>query len=107
MDAFPPQVATVEPDGGVLVGDDGSECAAEAVRVAALAEFEPQLAEPLAPGVDVTAAEVVWAVRHEGGMDVDDVLDRRTRIGLVEADRAAALPAARELVTKALAGVTV
>lgn len=79
----------------------------EAARVAALAEFEPQLAEPLAPGVDVTAAEVVWAVRHEGAMDVDDVLDRRTRIGLVEADRAAALPAARELVTKALAGVTV
>jgi glycerol-3-phosphate dehydrogenase len=36
---------------------------------------------------EVTAAEVVWAYRHEGALDADDVLDRRTRIGLVAADR--------------------
>jgi glycerol-3-phosphate dehydrogenase len=41
-------------------------------------------------------------VRHEGALDVDDLLDRRTRIGLVPADRAAALPVAREV----LAAVT-
>ena len=34
---------------------------------------------------------------HEGAVDVDDLLDRRTRVGLVPADRAAASrwPAAR------------
>lgn len=46
---------------------------------------------------DITAAEVVWAVRHEGALDADDVLDRRTRIGLVPAERAAAEPAVAAL----------
>jgi glycerol-3-phosphate dehydrogenase len=43
----------------------------------------------------VIGAELVWAVRHEGALDESDLLDRRTRIGLVAADREAALPAAR------------
>jgi glycerol-3-phosphate dehydrogenase len=47
------------------------------------------------PDVPVTEAELVWAVRHEGALDEDDLLDRRTRIGLVPADRAAALSSAR------------
>ncbi|MCP2262456.1 glycerol-3-phosphate dehydrogenase [Streptoalloteichus tenebrarius] len=84
-----------------LVGRYG----AESVRVAALAELDPALAEPVAPGMSVNAAEVVWAVRHEGALDVDDVLDRRTRLGLVPADRAAALPAVADLVDRTLAGV--
>jgi glycerol-3-phosphate dehydrogenase len=33
-------------------------------------------------------------VTHEGALDVDDLLDRRTRIGLVPADRSAAETAA-------------
>jgi glycerol-3-phosphate dehydrogenase len=37
----------------------------------------------------------VWAVRHEGALTEDDLLDRRTRIGLVAGDRAAALSSAR------------
>lgn len=77
----------------------------EALRLAALAELDPQLAEPVAPGLGVTAAEVVWAVRHEGALDPDDVLDRRTRIGLVAADRAAAEPRVTELVRRSLDGV--
>ncbi|NYH80284.1 glycerol-3-phosphate dehydrogenase [Actinopolyspora biskrensis] len=36
------------------------------------------------------------AVRHEGALDVDDLLDRRTRVGVVARDREAALPAGRE-----------
>jgi glycerol-3-phosphate dehydrogenase len=75
----------------------------EAARVAALAELDPDLGTPV--GVGVTAAEVVWAVRHEGALDVDDVLDRRTRIGLVPVDRAAAEPATRDLVRGSLAGL--
>ena len=53
--------------------------------------------DPLAPlveGLDVTRAEVEFSIAHEGALDADDILDRRTRIGLVEADRARALLAA-------------
>lgn len=49
---------------------------------------------PIADGIDVTHAELAFAVSHEGALDVDDLLDRRTRIGLVAADRERALPAA-------------
>ncbi len=45
----------------------------------------------------VTGAELRWAVRHEGALDVDDLLDRRTRIGLVATDRQRALPAAQAI----------
>ncbi|MBG0818057.1 glycerol-3-phosphate dehydrogenase/oxidase [Planomonospora sp. ID82291] len=65
----------------------------EAGAVRALMARDPALAEPLPTGV--TGAELVWAVRHEGALDAADLLDRRTRIGLVARDREAALPAAR------------
>jgi glycerol-3-phosphate dehydrogenase len=67
----------------------------ESVDVVAAAGGDPALLEPLCPGVDTCAAELIFAVRHEGALDVDDLLDRRTRIGLSAADRAAAVPAAR------------
>ncbi|TCC43524.1 glycerol-3-phosphate dehydrogenase/oxidase [Kribbella sindirgiensis] len=56
----------------------------------------PELQDPIAPGLRTTYAEVRFAVRHEGALTEDDVLDRRTRIGLSAADRALALPAVRE-----------
>ncbi|MDF5757867.1 glycerol-3-phosphate dehydrogenase/oxidase [Spongiactinospora sp. TRM90649] len=65
---------------------------AEAPAVAELAEADPSLAEPVAPGV--IGAELVWGARHEGALDAGDLLDRRTRIGLIPAEREAALPAA-------------
>jgi glycerol-3-phosphate dehydrogenase len=71
----------------------------EAPRVHALAQSDPALAEPVAPGLAVTAAELLWALRHEGALDEADLLDRRTRIGLVTDDRTAALPAARALLS--------
>lgn len=37
-------------------------------------------------GLDVTRAEIEFAVTHEGAADADDILHRRTRIGLVPAD---------------------
>ncbi|MER5393901.1 glycerol-3-phosphate dehydrogenase/oxidase [Saccharopolyspora sp. NPDC002686] len=77
----------------------------EAGRIAALADFDPELAEPVAPSIPLTAAEVLWAVRHEGALDADDVLDRRSRTGLNPADRAAAEPVVTELVSRALEGV--
>ncbi|RSM69354.1 glycerol-3-phosphate dehydrogenase [Amycolatopsis sp. WAC 01375] len=42
--------------------------------------------EPIADGIDVTRAEIEYAITHEGALDLSDVLDRRTRIGLVQAD---------------------
>ncbi|MFI7543467.1 glycerol-3-phosphate dehydrogenase/oxidase [Actinoplanes sp. NPDC049599] len=68
---------------------------AEAPAVYALGAADPQLRQPVAPGVEVTGAELLFAVRHEGALTEDDLLDRRTRIGLVPADRERAGPAAR------------
>ncbi len=62
---------------------------------------DPDLLIPIAPGVPVTPAELLFAVRSEGALTADDLLDRRTRIGLVPADREAALPAAREALARA------
>jgi glycerol-3-phosphate dehydrogenase len=70
----------------------------EAPAVAALASADPALAEPLAEGLDVTGTELVWALRHELAMSVDDLLDRRTRLGLVPTQRAAAVPAAERII---------
>ncbi|GAA2337942.1 FAD-dependent oxidoreductase [Saccharopolyspora halophila] len=78
----------------------------EAARLAALSEYDPELAEPVCEGTDLTAAEVLWAIRHEGALDVDDVLDRRCRLGLDPTQRATALPPTKSLVTKALSGLT-
>jgi len=79
----------------------------EAPTIAALGELDPDLAQPVAPGLEVTAAEVVWAVRHEGALDADDVLHRRTRIGLVPRDLEAARPRVHDLVRRAIAGLGV
>ena len=52
----------------------------------------------MADGIDVTRAEFEYAVTHEGALTVDDILDRRTRIGLVAEDRARACAVAEEFV---------
>jgi glycerol-3-phosphate dehydrogenase len=56
--------------------------------------------EPVAEGIDVTRAEFEFAITHEGALDVDDILDRRTRIGLVAADRERAVAAAQEMLAQ-------
>jgi len=53
--------------------------------------------EPVADGIDVTRAEFEFAITHEGALDADDILDRRTRIGLVATDRERAASAAQEM----------
>ncbi|GAA1912931.1 glycerol-3-phosphate dehydrogenase/oxidase [Nocardioides hwasunensis] len=53
---------------------------------------DDELLAPLSDTVPVTLAELVFGVTHEGAHDVDDLLDRRTRVGLVEADRRATGP---------------
>uniref|UniRef100_UPI003D7B105C glycerol-3-phosphate dehydrogenase/oxidase n=1 Tax=Nocardia farcinica TaxID=37329 RepID=UPI003D7B105C len=66
----------------------------EATDVLALADSDPALAAPVAPGMDVLAAEFAFARARELALTEDDLLDRRSRIGLVAEDRAAALAAA-------------
>ncbi|MCW2534872.1 MAG: glpD, partial [Modestobacter sp.] len=50
--------------------------------------------EPVVEGRPETVGELRFAVRAEGARTVADLLDRRTRIGLVPADRARAVPVA-------------
>ncbi|MER5912452.1 glycerol-3-phosphate dehydrogenase/oxidase [Streptomyces sp. NPDC001982] len=78
----------------------GRRYGTEAPAVHALAAHDPRLAEPVLPGQPVTRAELVWAALHEGALDEADLLDRRTRIGLVPDDRAAALEVAREVLAE-------
>ena len=68
---------------------------------------EDELLAPVSSTVPVTLAELVFGVTHEGAHDVADLLDRRTRAGLVAADREAAEPLARralELASRARSG---
>ncbi|UUO03595.1 glycerol-3-phosphate dehydrogenase/oxidase [Mycolicibacterium novocastrense] len=69
---------------------------AEAPNVIATAACE-RPTEPVAEGIDVIRAEFEYAVTHEGALTVDDIVDRRTRIGLVEADRERVVAAAEEM----------
>ncbi|BBX08624.1 glycerol-3-phosphate dehydrogenase/oxidase [Mycolicibacterium aichiense] len=73
---------------------------AESPNVIASARCNRPTAQ-VADGIDVTRAEFEFAVTHEGALSVDDILDRRTRIGLVEADRNRALAAAQEFLATA------
>ncbi|MHA7650662.1 glycerol-3-phosphate dehydrogenase/oxidase [Mycobacterium sp. ML4] len=71
---------------------------AEATNVLAVATCE-RPGEPVADGIDVTRAEFEYAVTHEGALDVGDILDRRTRIGLVRRDREKVLAVAEEFLS--------
>jgi len=72
---------------------------AEAPNVIASARCE-RPAEPVADGIDVTRAEFEYAVTREGALDVGDILDRRTRIGLVQQDRDRVVAVAEEFLAQ-------
>ncbi len=55
----------------------------EAPAVVALADGRPELLEPVADGVPACGAELLWGVRHELALTPEDLVDRRTRAGLV------------------------
>jgi len=67
-----------------------------ATEVLDLCLADPVLAEALTGAGDYLAAEVVYAVSHEGARHLDDVLTRRTRISIETWDRgiSAAAPVA-------------
>ncbi|MDQ2628974.1 MAG: glycerol-3-phosphate dehydrogenase, partial [Actinomycetota bacterium] len=73
---------------------------AEAANVLAAATCR-RPADPVADGIDVIRAEFEYAVSHEGALTVEDIVDRRTRIGLVAADRERVVAVAQEFVAAA------
>jgi glycerol-3-phosphate dehydrogenase len=73
---------------------------AEAPLVWSLGRADPMLHRPVADGLGVLGAEFAFGVLHEGAATVEDLLDRRTRVGLVPADRERALPAAEVILDR-------
>ncbi|MFV0417086.1 MAG: glycerol-3-phosphate dehydrogenase/oxidase [Chthoniobacterales bacterium] len=57
----------------------------DADEVEALAAENPDLKNPLHPDLTITAANVLWAVRNEMALTLEDVLARRTRCLLLNA----------------------
>jgi glycerol-3-phosphate dehydrogenase len=91
--AGPASPAPVDNVSAGLVRRFGSEAA----EIAALAGERPELLEPVIDESDVLGVDFVAAIEREGALSADDILDRRTRLGLVLTRRAAAAAAAHEL----------
>jgi glycerol-3-phosphate dehydrogenase len=72
---------------------------AEAANVIGAAGCE-RPTEPVAEGIDVTRAEFEYAVTHECALEVGDIVDRRTRIGLVPRDRERVVAVAEEFLAR-------
>ncbi len=70
-------------DGDTLHARHGA-CADE---IHAIARADPSLADPILGAVQHIAAEAVHAVTHQGALDLDDILSRRTRVSIEAADR--------------------
>ena len=72
-------------------------------RIRALIASDPALGERLSPKFGYTLAEVVWAVREEMALTVEDVLARRVRLLFVDAREAtAAAPKVAETMAREL-----
>lgn len=71
----------------------------EAPAVVAEAAGEPEALRPLVRGV--TGAELRFGARHEGALDISDLLERRTRIALIAEEGAMAEAAATEALAAA------
>jgi glycerol-3-phosphate dehydrogenase len=85
--AADPGIAAVHPEAAArLVARHGTH----APEVVALAR-SLDLLRPLVAGRPFLEAEVVWGVRHELAMSIDDVLTRRLRLSMELPDRGAAV----------------
>jgi glycerol-3-phosphate dehydrogenase len=69
----------------------------EALELLSVARDRPELLDPVIGSSDVLGAEWVAAVEREGALTLEDVLDRRCRLGLVPAWRAEAAGAAERI----------
>jgi glycerol-3-phosphate dehydrogenase len=80
-------------------GTDAELVLASAREISGLPDDD--LLAPVAELIPVTLAELLFGVTHEGAADVDDLLDRRTRIGLIPEDRELARPVAERALSLA------
>lgn len=60
----------------------------EASRIKVLMEEEPDWTDPIHPRLPYYKAEVIWAMRHEMAVSVEDILARRTRSLFLDAEAA-------------------
>jgi len=72
----------------------GGPCATHRIQLAGADRPAAANGAALAPGIPATHEQLRFAVEHELALTPDDLLDRRTRIGLVPPWRTAALDAA-------------
>ncbi len=84
------------PEGLAVYGSD-------APKVGALMKSDPALAAPIHPRLAYPMAAVVWAARHEQARTLEDVLSRRTRILILDAQAAIeAAPAVAAILAREL-----
>ncbi|MGH3033344.1 MAG: glycerol-3-phosphate dehydrogenase/oxidase [Gaiellaceae bacterium] len=83
-DRLPLLGAAAPPDSGDRIRLRHGGCADEVLM---LAQADPELAAPLAGAGHYIRAEAVHAVTHQGALDLDDILSRRTRVSIEAADR--------------------
>lgn len=77
----------------------GTDCS----KVDALTVDKPELAIPLVEGYPLRGADVIWFVRHEMAMTVEDVLARRSRLLFLNVNAAEqAAPRVAELMAREL-----
>ncbi|MGD0593869.1 MAG: glycerol-3-phosphate dehydrogenase/oxidase [Acidimicrobiales bacterium] len=73
-------------EGDRLLASLAERYGGEAPAVASLIEQRSELAQPLVPGLPYFACEAVYAVRYEMAQRLEDVLARRTRALLLDAN---------------------
>ena len=75
----------------------------DVTAIKSLMESDKSMAEKLHPKYDYTVAEVVWAVREEMALDVEDILARRVRLLFLDARVAVEVaPKVAQIVAKEL-----
>ncbi len=72
-------------DDGVVYGAPLSVYGLDARQINNIISDHPGLAQPIHPGHPYTKAEVIWSVKYEMAMQVEDILARRSRILFTDA----------------------
>lgn len=83
--------------GSIHYGERFSSYGTDAVNIVQLIQQDPELGMPIAEGHSYCKAEIIWSVREEMAMTVEDILARRSRLLFLDAEKAiaAALPVAQ------------
>lgn len=88
LDSQPCVTANMPIHGGEAHIDSNKEFSiygSDAKGIQHLIDEDPSLAKAIHPKLPYTCAEIVWAVKHEMAMKLEDVLARRTRALLLDA----------------------